>query len=491
MKLKFLSFLFVLMLVIGFASPVLAQDETPPPETEPQLSELSPYAPTEGPVIDKQPLPDAIHSEDRLVMPMPRNRVEVETRWQDQYSAADHGGNYVAVAHNSDGDIHVFIYYYGVYIDRFQVSDGNGHSYNADIAYEAASGLFIVTWQVNNSAQSEGWNVQAVAVDPYNLGNHIVGDIVDIASSSWDETDPSIDCNYYDPSCLIAYNLDNGSDFYRIDGRYMDIDSTSGVVAGTSSPNFAISNLNNEHNPHVAWSEPNYNYMVAYTWPATGGGEQYPVHSVVMEYYYTETDTDFPVLQWTAYSIATEWLGHTNKFTNSIAYDICSENYVIAFTHDSYGDGSDDDVYVTVVDGDTYQLHGLTPIAVSSADEHSPDISYLKDADIAEGNPAPDKLVIAYVRNHYLDLNGVIATDIRGTCNPTTPTYEVDSPGTLHHVVENSGGSDLKLQQPSITGSNNWWEFFVAYTYLDGSDYNIYGRYMDSSTKNYLPLMIK
>jgi hypothetical protein len=484
MKFKFLSLLLILTLATAFTTPVFAQDITPPPDAEPQISELSPYAPVEGPEINKQPLPEATGSEDRGVRPQPRNLVEVETRWQDQYSAADHGGNYVAVAHNSDGDIRVFLYYYGAYIHRFEVSNGNGNSYNADIAYEASSGLFIVTWQTLHD--TEGWNIQAVAVDPNSWGDHIVGDIVDVASSSWDETDPSVDCNYYDHSCLVAYNQDNGST-YRIDGRYMFLDPTNGIVTGSSSPNFAISTLNNEHNPNVAWSEPNQNYMVAYTWPATGGGEQYPVHSVVMEYYDYGTP---PVLVGTSYAIATDWLEHTNKFVTGIAYDNCSENYVIVFTHDYYDDGTDYDVFVTVIDGDNYLLHGLTTIAASSATEHSADISYIKDADVAESDPTPDKLVLAYVRNSYLDLNGVIATDLRGNCNPTTPSYEIDI-GLEHSVVMNSEGSELRIQQPSITGSNNWWEFFVAFTYLDGSDYNIYGRYMDASARNYLPLMIK
>jgi hypothetical protein len=472
----------VLILTLFLATPVFAQDADPPQPAEPEESIESPEASALTSTITKQTLPENPAAPSREVQLMPRSLVEIETRWSDQNSASDHGGNYVAVAHNSDNEIHVFLYYYGVYIARFEVSDGSGNSSLPAIAYEASSGFFIVTWQYNHP--TEGWNIQAVAVDPNNWGNHNAGSIVDVAGSSWDETDPSLDCNYFDHSCLIVHNLDNGSDFYRIDGRYMKINATTGLDEGASSPNFAISTLENEENPYVAWSEPNKNYMVAYTWPATGGGEQYPVHSVVMEYYDYGAD---PVLVSTSYSIGTDWLNDNDKFTTGIAYDNCTEQYAIVFTHDYNGDNSDLDIFATIIDGSTYFLNPLVAVAASTANEFDADISYLNDANIAENTPNPDRLVIAYTRFDYLDLNGIIATDLRGNCYPPSPQYQTD-PGILHTVVMNSENS---AQQPSITGSNNGREFFVAYTYNTGLNFNVYGRYMNIVFKGFLPLMVK
>ncbi len=487
MKYAKFSIVLCLILVIITVLPVFGQGDYPPQLSEPLEPNVSPFASV--PEIEKETLGQSSEPETRTVIPQPRNLVEIATAGNNRYSAADHGGGYVAVAHNNDWDIYVFLYYYGVFINRFQVSDGNGDSWAPDIAYEASSGLFIVTWTTDTET-TEGWNIQAVAVDPNIWGDHIVGDIVDVASSSWAESYPSVDCNYFDQSCLVAYNLDNRTDFFRIDGRYMHLDPTNGIETGSSSPNFAISTLENEHNPHVAWSEPDENYMVAYTWPATGGGEMYPVHSVVMEDWHPVYSQ---IVQGTSYSIATEWLEHTNKYVTGIAYDNCSENYVIVFTHDYYDNGTDYDVFVTVIDSENYLLHGLTTIAASSASEHSADISYLKDADAAEGDPAPDKLVLAYVRDGDEDPNGIVATDLRGNCNPINPSYEIDF-YLNHYVVISANGFDYQTRYPAITGSNNWWEFFVAFSDDTsgqgfGIDYDIFGRYMDAADKTYLPLL--
>ena len=165
----------------------------------------------------------------------------------EQYSAATHGDNYVAVAHTLDGEIYVFIYYYGVWIDRFLVSDGGSHSStNPDIAYEASSGLFVVVWQKYHV--SELWGVNAVAVDPL---NRTVGSIIEVVPvSDRDETNPSIACNYMDSSCLVAFSS-HGEDDY-IGGQFIGVSPDEGLSL-ISEFDFPISTLFNEFDPHVAW----------------------------------------------------------------------------------------------------------------------------------------------------------------------------------------------------------------------------------------------
>ena len=296
-----------------------------------------------------------------------------------------------------------------------------------------------------------------------------------------------MDCNFYDESCLVVYSLDNEVDFYRIDGRYMSMNASTGVDEASSSPNFAISDLNNEYRPFVAWSEPDQNYMVAYTWPYAGGGQRWPAYSVVMEYYDYGTP---PVLKGTTYGIDSDLGNENEKYSNGIAYDNCSEQYVIMVGHDYNGDGSDYDVYASVIDGGGFSIWGTIPIAITYAQENSPDISYIKDAEFAMFNPTPDRLVITYYRDGYLDLDGIIATDLRGNCDPNNPWYSTD-PAYLHSVVLNSGGDEYLTRDPSITGSNDGREFFVAFTYLDVGDYDIYGRYMTIVDKNFLPILLK
>lgn len=467
---KIIRFILFLAIIAVFLTPTQStvQAGDPPPQTHFQTEPERPLGANPQPINLEQKA--ANFNTPALVTPMidPVSgmlSVAVNPESGERNSASVHGStssglDFFAVAYQENDDIYVAV------IDSISgaiwsigVSDGASKSHNPDIAYESSTELLVVTWQYNYHGDGTDYDVYARALSPTYSGPPIVkGPIMVVVESSWHEWDPSIECNYYDSTCLVVYGIDNSTDFRRIDGRFLDI--TSDGISATSPSNFAISTLNNEEKPYLAFSLDDASFIVVYTWPAAGGGEKFPVYSMVHSTYQTSGNQ-----YWTnsRYGVDPDtFTTDYDKFATGVAYDNCIQHFVIAFTYDFNGDGSDFDVYGSIINSIGY-LWDIFPIANSYASEMSADISFISDPTYGWANPHPDKLVVAYQRSGYSTTNGIIATELRGNCFSQNPIYETDFPNE-HYVIKESSPPGLTLESPSITGGNSDTKFFVSFT---------------------------
>jgi len=186
-----------------------------------------------------------------------------------------------------------------------------------------------------------------------------------------------------------------------------------------------------------------------------------------------------------------------DKSSTGVAYDACSDKFVVTFTYDWYGDGSDLDVGAGIISSLNQTGYGMFWIALSDDNEFSADISFIEDYHLTNAPPHASKLVVAYSRWGGSVPEGIYATDLRSNCSETTPSYSID-PNTEHfHVQAASPSFGSSVSQPSITGSGGVSQFLVAWTDVTGGtagyEYDVMGRLMDASEGNsiFLPLIVR
>ncbi len=184
----------------------------------------------------------------------------------------------------------------------------------------------------------------------------------------------------------------------------------------------------NDENPFVAWAGFDYSYMVAYTWPASDG-EKFPVYSVVHSTYQTSGNQYFFS---TTYAVdPADFSDVHDKFSTGIAFDFCSKKYIIIFSHDWAGDGSDFDIYGVNLGGSNHIGYQYFPIAISPAQEISADIVFISYSIPNIANNVLSKLIAAYIREGYSGDNGIMAVEINGNCSVSSPEYWVSKSWTL------------------------------------------------------------
>lgn len=509
LKTKQLLTLLVVFCVMLTTSPVLAQTDNPPlqktetpsaetrqaepDQEEPKMSVLPPgYSP---PPASEKDFSASRSSANRAISEVDSFDIGVTSDVVEQHSDVAHGGNVWAIAYEEDNEIMVMSIidyggWYNSYVDR--VSNNYNQSYSPAIAYEPSTGLFVVTWMYDFDDDGTDYDILARAVDPY---SGTVGDITVISEELIKEMYPDIACNINDSSCLIVFEYDDGGGTIDIYGRYMDISSSG--VSSSSPADFEITNLSNtSKGPHIAWSDYGGSYMTVYTW-TNSGGEAFPVHSVLYDTWQGTGSASIMTDEY--YSVYTgiedPWYPNGyDKYASGVAYDFCSEKFVITYIYDYYGNGTDYDVMASATNSNGLSLSGPYYIAASGAQESSADISFITDPVPSNANAAPCKLVTTYTRSgHYTGDDGIITTEIEGNCSYSSPSYSTSLTSAHLLVEEPSPIFGSGVYAPAISGGNDT-EFFISYDYMTGGmvyQYSVLGKLFRADIHNFLPLIVR
>jgi len=490
MKSRTLIMLLVLFTLFSSFQFANAQDKDPPPEPaiDPQTKPLQSNTSFPNASPPPQEKTDSI---DRSTSPSSQRSVADDSGLfyigDKQDPATAHGGDYYAVAYIEDGALHVTTFTEDL-LEKNTFSDLSGQASIPDIAYEASTGLFIVVWQYDYNNDGSDFDVRALALDPHPFVGQI-GTVQWVAySSSHHETMPSVDCNSGDSSCLVAYTY-IGTGSPNINGRFMDM--TASGVSGTNDPNFEIStSIGND--PIVAMGDDGY--LVAYTWDDLSAPpyEAWPVYSHV---YPTYQSSGNQYMHGTLFLVNEGDLNDDyDKYSTGVAYDACADKFVVTFTYDWNGDGSDLDIGARPVHKSAGVVYDRFWIAASTAQEDAGDISFIEDYHLTGTPPHASKLVVAYSQWDGTLPEGIYATDLLSNCSESNPSYSKDPTWEHFLVVEPSPIFGSNVSGPSITGAGGYKQFLVAWSDQTAGmtyDYDVNGRLMDASEKNFLPLMDK
>lgn len=357
--------------------------------------------------------------------------------------AVAYGNGYYMVVFEEEGDIIAKVYdtdgeKQGSH--EVAVCGQDGCSYPV-VAYEVNSGLFMVVYVLEHEDGDHFILAQLVSpTDGKFKDAHEVYDYND------DETRPSVACSYY--NCLVAFET---SFDRRIAGVFLGVDS--GGISDLSTPRF-LTDTTDAYRPRLAWGIGTDLYMVTY---------------IRLDKDQMRVDAKFnkvlagPVWSGDQYIHSSRYVvpqGHPelkgSTLEPDVAYDPCTEKFVIVFTH--WGDDGDD--VHAIAKGVTLEVDLFQPfdVAVTSLDEHSPAISFVKGDQYTPSCGAMDKLVVVY-QNSYL---GIMAADLRGNSSKTNPTYVVD-PVSEHFVVD-VNTSLLNHRSPAISSGSSRAEMFIVYS---------------------------
>ena len=395
-----------------------------------------------------------------------------------------YGYSEYGIAYEREKEIWVAFYRYdGQFLNRYQLSDGQGKSTSPAIAFEGSFNLYVVAWQYNFLNDNTDFDVYGRAVSALTGPQ---GEKLSVASTTLHETDPDLDCNHDDSSCLVAFTFDDAADIW-IKGRFIDV--TSAGLTAPPHAAFDISDVKNQERPYVAWGQGAGRYMVVYHQPG-GAGDAEVVYSHVYDTYQAAGDQ---YIFGSTYLINVPDL-ENDTFVTGITHDPVSEKFLTLVTHDWAGDGSDYDILLQVnSDSAKLQYSPLIDIAVSEVNETMGSISFLTNPWAAQFDPGPDKVAIAYHREGQPA--SIRATVITGNSSTTAPAYRVPKLSEHALVREDPGAWGSFITQPAVAGADGSGRFMVTLTTHFGGtvhDEDIQGVILRTdSNQVFVPLIVK
>jgi hypothetical protein len=397
------------------------------------------------------------------------------------------GNNVYGIAYERGGHIYVaFFNISGHFLSQDQVSIGPANHSNPAIAFEGTSNLFVVAYEYNVGGGDIDIYARAVSAFSGSVGLEKY-----LAISDYSETEPDLDCNHDDTSCLVVFSYSSTTSKY-IKGRFVNV-SSLGIGPIGDNP-FRVSAINNMVNPHIAWGWKNGRYMVVYHYTPSSGDDVSVYTHVYDTYQSSGNQNIFGCTYLINPGTGPNELPN-DIFVTGITYDPVSEKFLTLVTYDYYGDGSDMDLLLLVNSASEKLRH--TPdrvIANWSADETLGSISFLTSAWSAQSGTGPDKVAVAYLRE--LTTTEIVTTVITGNGSKTNPVYEI--PEEVDHVLVKgaSGIFGSFVTDPAAAGSDGSGLYMVTLTdHIPGfaaDDEDIKGMiFQDSDNNVFLPLILK
>ena len=249
MKIKYLILVCSILCLLLSPASVLAESENPPPkkteepstdaqqaepiQTEPKSPTLNPdYTPPPPPEKDKNDT-NSRSTSGRDVSIEDTINIGVESGITEKESDVAYGDGVYAIAYEKDGAIIVASLFksgssYIIYRDT--IYDGDNSSHYPAIAYEAESGLFVVTWQYDFNGDGTDYDVYARLLDP-NSGP--VGNYFSVSEELDQETYPDVACKQSYSKCMVVFAQEDTN--INIYGRYLGVGS-SGISAPSMLP---------------------------------------------------------------------------------------------------------------------------------------------------------------------------------------------------------------------------------------------------------------
>lgn len=333
------------------------------------------------------------------------------------------------------------------------------------IAYHAPTGLFVVAYHYYESGV---YYTRVGAVSP----TGVVGSIWQIT----DAHNPDIGCSQVDNVCLVAYEQQTSN---PIRGYYLTI--TPGGITAFSSRR----NLSNEagRRPYLAWGSGTFRYMLTFTF--TYLGVDYPVYNHL---YDLATVGDDSYVSSTLY-VLDSWTGFpNNKVATGVAYDPCTEHFLIMFDHDVSGNLSQVNVWAAAIHKHNQGTRWHGPIANRSHREQSGGISFVTDDNLPAACGVMNKLAVIYTNYNE---NRFYALEVKGNNNKTSPVYTRDEFDD-HFIVANLGQGQ-PLARPAISSGSENGEMLLVFDILYATTSNIHGRLVHvwQSGNIFLPLILR
>ncbi len=386
--------------------------------------------------------------------------------WVASSSAIDYGppavafgGNHYMVVYESNGNIMAKVYNTSGQLQATHtVADFIKDCSRPAVAYQSTKGLFVVVYQYAWSDSDEDIRAQLVHPTESNVGGSLF-----IASSNYNEVNPSIACRKT-PNCLVAYQHAGEA---RIKGRFITV-GTTGLTSWSTIRDLSTETM--VYRPKLTWGRDTGFYMLTYNWLVTSLPPS--IHARYTKVYDTPQDPG-----WGQHAHDSEYVESQTPNTRNPypAYDPCTDKFVIAY--ERYWGGPDDwDIYA-VAKTSGWQPTGFTPFSVagSLANEKTPAISFNRWDNWSPICGEMNKLVVT-----YRDVDrGIMAAELRGNSSPTNPIYQRDL--TINHFVVDSNSSTIDQRSPVISTGSHLAEMFIAYQeyFVDWGDHDIRGRIVE------------
>jgi hypothetical protein len=384
-------------------------------------------------------------------------------------------GQYLVVwANDADDEI------YGQRLDgsgnlvggRFQITPAGSYpASNPDVACDWASGRFVVVWQVDHQGQGVDDDLRVQRVHGWHQtgGSQLYGSSLRIADSFDNEKDPAIACNSSADSCLVVFEFD-GSGNGDILGQRVSVGDAN---LGFDGDSFNVhASPSEQYNPDVAWGGLDDNYLVAWQQMRSTPSDHYRI--AFNHVHDTEQGPGADETQHggTWLISAAEWT--RDQTTPAVAYNCADQRYLVVFTHDVVGDGSDYDIAARRVKGTGAVVTGdQFYVAWDLADETSPTVDFV-------GGPQPvfcgggDQFLIVYIlRGPQIVLSGQV---IRGTHN-SSGSQLVDN---RVRIRTKPSSTNFGLWNPHVTGSDFTGRYLVVWQDMTGGvagqDHDVLGK---------------
>lgn len=397
----------------------------------------------------------------------------VETGNTEPSSAVAYGDGVYVIAYVKQGYNEINSIYLSVVADEFaqplpyKISQHTSPCGQPAIAYHADSELFIIVYEHNH---------KDIYAQVFSASTEFIGPVVLISSDEVQKGSPAVACNQTADSCLVAYQNDGT----HIKGRYIDIDS--GGIAGLSEV-YALTDADGAGRPHLAWGRGSGTYLVAYN-ERLASGEVRPSYTHVFDHDNPlrtgiQLHPSQPVLSADFYATGKD------AFVTDVAFDPCTQRYLLSINYDAFGDGSNFDLWGAVVDAINPITSGAFPIAETPASEHGGAICFITADHEMPACGSMDRLVVTYINAEM----GLMAAELRGNSNPTAPSYAGD-PADQHLLVAHHSNMFLIT---SVRLKSDSMRMLVAYerNFPFSESYDVFGSFLAVRSQIYLPLVMR
>lgn len=362
-----------------------------------------------------------------------------------------YGGNHYMVVYISAGEIHASVRNNTGHFVRTIIVDNEHNNFDSPkIAYHAPSDLFLVTY--NRPSASE---VRLNTVSPTGaVGMYYI---------YFNAVSSDIACKQNSISCLLAYHTSIGGLDY-LSGRYLTL-GPNGIISqsGTKS----LSNLSGR-SPKLAWGKDTGTYLLAFTRKPPAANDD-----ILYTHVYDAEPEGEIAYTHSAKQIITEPNILTNdKEVKSIAYDPCTQHYIVLFDHQYSLHFRD--VWMAAIHKTNDQRSWLGTVANNNQQEFGGGISFVTNDHQFATCGQMNKLVATYANMSDF---AIYAVEIRGNNNPVAPAYQVD-PVDQHFKVYQVNEFRPNWW-PVITAGPGNSELFIALDTMfisDINDGNVYGR---------------
>lgn len=392
----------------------------------------------------------------------------------EYHPAVAHGGGFYMVAYVKDTKIFAAVLNEGGILLNTYLVEGSGWNNFPTIAYHAPSGLFLVAYVKWNAPI---YNMWFTAVSP--TAGHV---------GVWYGIDPSLDlrypnvaCNQDHQSCLLAFEYPDGS----IQGQYITIDA-AGVQSASSR--WHLTNLNGKK-PLLAWGKHAGEYLLTYTW-TNSLDVQFPVFNHIQGAY-TAT---VPYTHGATYLIDfSHW--SNDKYPTGVAYDPCTEKFVVLFDHIYKTDPTDFvvDIWAAAIHKTAPSLYWYNDVAYRWGEERGGGISFITADDLPAVCGVMDKLIYTYT---YHGREEIYATDLRGNNNPLATHYRREGDSKHRIVAEFNYPGVHPYWHPTVAGGSTRAKALVVFNaeYLWPeweNNYDVWGAIVKAPAKYFLPIMVR